>query len=476
MKRQINVLLLLPGILFCFSCKVKRVPVHPAVVNPSVLVTPIKQHAEDFQPLFKKILEEKLPDLNYPGPIQAFYQNKKFEPVLVPQFLLKDQLQTLVSYLEGAEQHGLDPKVFAVGSIKKMRERLYIKKGLTLDVYQDMVELELLVANVLLKYSTTMEFGLIDPVKIDSNYFIVTARPDSAFIIHVLEVKDLKKYLDSIQPKDRQYIALQTALKNEIQAPEKTLSETRHTLAVNLERLRWKNKPIEQKFVMVNIADFSLDVIDKSQSVLKMKVCVGEKDKQTPQLSSKIYSVQVNPVWNIPESIALNEISKYASQDRYYLANNNIRVFKQGKLVGDPESIDWSIADVRSYAFKQQPGAQNSLGKIKFLFKNESSVYLHDTPVKSAFNQKMRAISHGCIRVEKPMQLALALFDKGKKYDQIKQAMQNGYPRAKYIGLPVAVPVFITYSTARADDKGMITFNEDVYGLDEALYTKLQDN
>jgi murein L,D-transpeptidase YcbB/YkuD len=474
MKRQIHILLLLPGILFCLSCKVKRVAVHPTTASTAILVAPIKQNAADFEPVFKKILKDKLPDFNYPNVIQAFYQSKNFQPVLVPQFLLKDQLQTLVSYLEAADQHGLNPKLFAVGNIKKMRERLYIKKGLTLDVYQDMVELELLVANVLLKYCSTMEFGLTDPVKIDSNYFTVTSHPDSVFIMHVLEVKDLKRYLDSIQPRDRQYIALQAALKNEIQSSEKNTTDTQRILKVNLERLRWKNRPLEQKFVMVNIADFSLDVMDKGKSILRMKVCVGEKDKQTPQLGSKIYSVQVNPVWNIPESIARNEISKYASRDRYYLANNNIDVFKNGKLVQDSESIDWSTAELGGYAFKQQPGQQNSLGKIKFLFKNESSVYLHDTPVKSAFNQKMRAISHGCVRVEKPLQLALALFDKGKKYDQIKQAMQSGYPRAKYIGLPAPVPVFITYYTARADDKGKVWFNEDVYGLDEMVYESMQ--
>jgi len=287
-------------------------------------------------------------------------------------------------------------------------------------------------------------------------------------------VKDLKRYLDSIQPKGKAYLAMQRALKDEVQGPKKTKEETERILKVNLERLRWKNRPAENKFVKVNIAAFSLDVMEKGRSVLQMKVCVGEKGKETPQLSSKIYSVQVNPVWNIPESIARNEISKYAARDKYYLANNNIHVFKQGKLVGDPESIDWSAESIGSYSFKQQPGYGNSLGKIKFLFKNESSVYLHDTPVKSAFNQSMRAISHGCVRVEKPLLLALALFDKGKKYEQVKSAMQRGYPRAKYIGLPTAIPVFITYYTTDVDDKGKLVFFDDVYELDKMVYARLQ--
>lgn len=445
-----------------------------AVAAPAIQMAITKQGAEDFQEVFKRVLENKIADLSYPDAIRSFYESKAYQPVLMPHFLMQDQLQMILSYFEAATRHGLDPKVFAVSSIKKMRERLYVKKGLTLNVYQDLVELELLTASSLLKYSNALQFGLLDPAKIDSNYFTVTAYPDSILMLHVLEVKDLKRYLDSIQPKDKAYLAMQTALKDELQGAKKTKEETERILKVNLERLRWKNRPAEYKFVKVNIAAFSLDVMEKGRSVLQMKVCVGQKEKETPQLGSKIYSVQVNPVWNIPESIARNEISKYAARDKYYLANNNIHVFKQGKLVGDPESIDWAKENVGSYSFKQQPGYGNSLGRIKFLFKNESSVYLHDTPVKSAFNQPMRAISHGCIRVEKPLLLALALFDKGKKYEQVKSAMQRGYPRAKYIGLPVAIPVFITYYTADVDDKGKLVFFDDVYGLDKVIYAKLQ--
>lgn len=475
MKRLVIIFLCF-GVLLCFSCKVKRIAGPVAVNTPVIQAAIAKQGEGDFQQVFKQVLENKLPRLSYPNALWSFYQSKTFQPVLIPHFLVQDQLQTLLSYFEAASGHGLDPKLFAVNSIKKMRERVYVKKGLTLNAYQDMVELELLVASSLLKYSNALQFGLLNPAQADSNYFTPTARPDSVLMLRVLEVKDLKGYLDSIQPKGKMYLALQTALKDELQAPRKTAEETQHTLKVNLERQRWKNRPAEQKFVRVNIPDFSLEVIEKGKPILQMKVCVGEPGKETPQLGSKIYSVQVNPVWNIPESIAKNEISKYAAADKYYLANNNIHVFKQGKLVNDPEAISWTKENISSYSFKQQPGYRNSLGKIKFLFKNESSVYLHDTPVKSAFSQPMRAISHGCVRVEKPLLLALALFDKGKKYEQVKSAMQSGYPRAKFIGLPIPVPILITYNTTGMDEKGRLVFYDDIYGLDKVLYARLQDN
>ncbi len=316
--------------------------------------------------------------------------------------------------------------------------------------------------------------------------------------MQVFQTPDIKQFLDSIQPKEKQYVALQKALSDKMVLPGTTAEETQRVLKVNLERLRWKNLPTEDKYVWVNIPDFRLDVMEGGKSVLNMKVCVGEgrnknntdnlveydendlkKDRpftrETPQLKSMIHSVQVNPVWNIPESIATNEISKLAAKDPYYLSNNNIDVFENGQIVENPETIDWSAGDVgKKYAFKQRPGDDNSLGKIKFLFNNESSVYLHDTPSQAPFGWEMRAVSHGCVRLEKPLELAQALFGEGSKFDQIKAGMASANPVATDISLPKQVPVYLTYFTCWADQAGQIQFRKDVYGLDIVLFTYLQ--
>ena len=318
-------------------------------------------------------------------------------------------------------------------------------------------------------------------------------------MLRALAAEDLKGYLDSIQPKDKGYLALQKALAEGVTAPGMTREETARVLEVNLERMRWKNRNNDPKFVLVNIPDYRLDVIENGSSVLNMKVCVGEgrelkpddqlkeydeddlkKDRpfsrETPQLGSLIHSVQVNPVWNIPESIATKEISKYAAADRYYLANNNIDVFKDGKLVEDPETIDWSAPDAgKTYTFKQRPGDDNSLGKIKFLFNNESSVYLHDTPAKGAFKQSTRAVSHGCVRVEKPLELAHVLFGDGEKFETIKKEMaKTEGQQAKDIALPEKVAVYLTYFTCWPDEKGVLQFRKDIYGQDVVLYSYLE--
>jgi len=459
-----------------------------------------KVENDAYTEVFKKVLNEQKGGLRNPKLIEAFYTQNEYEPLMLMQHLPKEQLKVLGDYLNKAGAHGLSPEMFDATRHNTLVNKVYQKKAIkTVDeAYQVLAELELSTANELVSYSNALQFGLVSPRKIYAQYFTKTKRPDSSSVMAVLAVKDLKVYLDSIQPKDKNYLALQKALAEGVTAPGMSKEETARVMEVNMERLRWKNRNDDQKLVLVNIPDFKLDVIENGKSVLNMKVCVGEgrelkagelreydeedlkKDRpfnrETPQLGSLIHSVQVNPIWNIPESIATKEISKHAAADRYYLANNNIDVYKDGQLVEDPETIDWSAGDAgKIYAFKQRPGDDNSLGKIKFLFANESSVYLHDTPAKAAFKQNMRAVSHGCVRVEQPLELARALFGPGPKFDLIKKEMeQTENPEAKDIVLPKKVPVYLTYFTCWVDDNGTLQFRKDIYGQDIVLYSYLQ--
>jgi murein L,D-transpeptidase YcbB/YkuD len=250
--------------------------------------------------------------------------------------------------------------------------------------------------------------------------------------------------------------------------------------------------------VIVNIPDFQLNVMEDGKSTLNMKVCVGEgrnkdhantlvdydeSDKidrpfshETPQLNSLIYVAEVNPVWNIPSSIATKEIMTLALNDRYYLANKGIDVYKNGQKIEDSETIDWDNVKKNpdDYTFQQQPGADNSLGKVKFLFPNKTNVYLHDTPVQLPFKKDMRAVSHGCVRLEKPLDFAKALFGDGEKYDTIAKDMTEDNNTPTQLTLPKKVPVYITYITCWADDKGTLQFRHDIYALDIVLYGHMQ--
>ncbi|HWZ34777.1 MAG TPA: L,D-transpeptidase family protein [Mucilaginibacter sp.] len=446
--------------------------------------------------VFQKVLAREKHKLTYGSFISKFYQQNNYDPVFVMDHIFNNDLNTAVSYYQNAGQHGLDPELFKANEIARLVSKFYDKNGFkTLnEIYHNIAELEILSANSLLRYSNALQYGAINPKSVYVRYYIPTPRPDTASMAKVFQVTDIKTYLDSIQPKGPQYIALQKALADGTVADGLSPEETKRLIMVNLERLRWRNVPDASKYVRVNIPAFQLDVMQDGKSVLNMKVCVGQGrnnnnsetlmnytdtgkiDKpnrhSTPQLSSLIRSVDVNPVWNIPQSIADREIIVEAKNDRYYLENKGINVYKDGKLV-DADTIDWDGASTADYEFKQMPGDQNSLGKIKFLFNNQSSVYLHDTPAKAAFSMSMRAVSHGCVRLGNPKGLALNLFGEGPKFDLISKDMELDKPEPTSISLSPKVPVLITYQTGWIDDDGTLQARQDVYGLDIVLYNAL---
>lgn len=440
----------------------------------------ILKRQNDSALVFKQLLKANSSLTEHPEWLDSIYQDHLYKPFLIAQG--GKAPFKILEYLQKSTLHGLDTNYFylnAIGPLLRDMEQQQLESSSL--KYQEQLKLEMLMASALLRYSEAMQYGLIRPDSLDKNYFIKTQAPDRSKITAVFSAPDLLAFLDSIQPSSAAYLALQKALKSGKGALNRNKEDAAQTIKLNLERLRWKNQPDAQKYVWVNIPDFTLKVIEKGSAILEMKVCVGEArtdtdpgTKETPQLNSMIYSVQVNPIWNIPASIARKEISRYASNDPYYLSNNDIDVYKAGKRVSSPERIDWLSTDISQYTFKQRPGEQNSLGKIKFIFNNNSSVYLHDTPARSAFKKKARAISHGCVRVEKPMELALALFGPGKTYDQIKTAMERSYPRAKYIGLPAKVPVYLTYITAWVDEQRILQIRNDIYGLDDLLYKEMK--
>jgi murein L,D-transpeptidase YcbB/YkuD len=457
---------------------------------------------DDYVQVFKQVFAADSADIPNAVFIGSYYSKNAYKPVFTLGHLFNNDLLTAVNYYEKANEHGLNTQMFMADSLRAMISKFYDKNGIKdiNEAYRDMAKLELFASGSLINYSNALQFGVVNPKKIYQRYFLETKLPDSSSMARVFDINDMTSYLDSLQPADPQYIALQKALADGYVAKGLSPEETRRILLVNLERLRWRNKPDEDKYVIVNIPDFTLNVIDKDSGgvVLKMNVCVGEgrnmKNEntvlnyndtakvdnpfphETPLLNSMIHSVQVNPIWNIPNSIANKEIIVEAAKDRFYLSNKNIEVYKNDKLIKDPENINWSKVNKTNsgYEFKQKPGADNSLGKIKFLFKNKSSVYLHDTPVKWAFSKKMRAVSHGCVRLGNPQGLALNLFGEGDKYQLIATDMATDNPKPTTVYLPKKVPVYITYVTCWADELGNLQIRPDVYGLDIVLYENLK--
>lgn len=239
-------------------------------------------------------------------------------------------------------------------------------------------------------------------------------------------------------------------------------------LEINLERLRELEDKFEGRYVAVNIPDFRLQVVEKSRPLLTMNVVVGQRREwQTPLLDSQISYLILNPKWNVPPDIFRKEVLGHIQKDTDYLKKENMQVMGREGAV-DPETVDWTQVDPRNpdYRIVQRSGPGNSLGRIKFMFPNRYAVYLHDTPAKKLFARPMRALSHGCVRVERPMDLAEFLMQdqEGWSRERIQSEINTG--RERSVPLPDPVPLHIIYVTAWVDEEGVVQFRNDIYGRD----------
>ena len=239
-------------------------------------------------------------------------------------------------------------------------------------------------------------------------------------------------------------------------------------IEANLERLRWLPNDLGTRHVLVNIPAYELSVREGNQVPLKMKVVVGTNEHRTPLFSDMIESVVFSPYWNIPESIATKEMLPKIMKDPDYLMRQNIEVVKVGKTatqVINPSKINWNEppGDFQ-YQLRQKPGERNSLGLVKFLFPNEFNVYLHDTPADNLFDKLTRNFSHGCVRVDKPAELAAYLLRDQPEWtaEKIEKAMHA--ETENHVALKSPVPVHIVYWTAWVDSTGVLQIRPDVYG------------
>ncbi|MFO7972906.1 MAG: L,D-transpeptidase family protein [Desulfobacterales bacterium] len=251
-------------------------------------------------------------------------------------------------------------------------------------------------------------------------------------------------------------------------------------IRLNMERWRWLPQDLGNCHLTVNTADFKLSVVENEQTIKSIRAIVGKIKRPTPVLSRKITYLELNPYWNIPHKIALNDILPCIKKNPCYLADHNIRVFENWEEDArelNPESIDWGKLTKKNFAYKlrQDPANSNALGRIKFVFPNEFSIYLHDTPAHNLFNMKRRTFSSGCIRIEKPVELAAYLLQNNSKWSLEKLVAAVNRKKNKIILLSNPIKIYILYWTAWVDKNGIINFRDDIYGRDRRLNIALSE-
>ncbi len=245
-------------------------------------------------------------------------------------------------------------------------------------------------------------------------------------------------------------------------------------LIINMERWRWIPKSFEEKYIFVNIPEYTMHVKDKGKEVLNMKVIVGKELNSTPIFSDKLEYVVFSPYWNVPKSIVVNEIKPNMLRNPNFLESQDMEIIKGDRKNFQrisASSIDWESVTEKNfkYLIRQRPGPKNSLGLVKFLFPNEYNVYLHDTPFDKLFNQEQRGFSHGCVRLERPAELADYLLKDQPQWSQsaIRNAMNS--KEEQWVVLKEKVPVYIVYFTCWVDANGDVHFFKDLYGHDQSL-------
>lgn len=234
-----------------------------------------------------------------------------------------------------------------------------------------------------------------------------------------------------------------------------TAAERIQCIAVNMERCRWIPDRISSAptYIAVNIPSYRLLYIREGIPVLESKVVVGSTQHRTVVFTGDMAYIVFSPFWNVPSSIYHNEIAPQLPQNPRYL---------------DTHNMEWHGKQLR-----QRPGPGNPLGQVKFIFPNSNSIYLHDTPSKSLFDKEHLAFSHGCIRVERARELAIAIMqaDAGWTSDQVDDAMNAA--KERHYTLKQKIPVYIAYFTAWADQDGKVSFFDDIYQRDKKLHKLL---
>lgn len=251
-------------------------------------------------------------------------------------------------------------------------------------------------------------------------------------------------------------------------------------IELNMERWRWIPRDLGNRYLVVNIADFKLWVTENRRRVLEMRVIVGSPYRRTPVFSAKMTYMVINPYWNIPHKLAIKDVLPKIQKNVNYIEQQGIKVFKDwsnGAAEIHPETILWDQIEARNFTYKlrQDPGPRNSLGRIKFIIPNKFAVYLHDTPERSHFKETNRDVSSGCIRVEKPIELAEYLLENDSEWtrETLMEAIDKG--SQKVVKLKNPITVHLQYWTAWVDETDGINFRNDIYDRDRHLDLALKE-
>jgi murein L,D-transpeptidase YcbB/YkuD len=289
--------------------------------------------------------------------------------------------------------------------------------------------------------------------------------------------ESIEEILKPYVPEYRQFFDLQKRYKL-LGGDNNTSKKTLRKIRLNLERLKLMKPGLGDNYALINIPEYTVRVIDTNGTSVAMAVVVGKRKMQTPIFSADLSYVTLNPQWGVPDSIARNEVIPKLIEDPNYLVDHNMVIRKSYDLNTteiSQDSVDWETYLVdennskdMTYKFIEVPSKKNGLGRVKFIFPNKHSVYMHDTQSKYLFKRKVRTYSHGCVRLEKPVVLLDHIL---KHYtENTPEEVQEWYDSLEthHMGLTKKLPVHTAYLTTYVDECGDLLVFNDIYGFDKS--------
>ena len=254
--------------------------------------------------------------------------------------------------------------------------------------------------------------------------------------------------------------------------------EYQKKIICSLERRRWLQYPTDEPYIKVNIASFRMQFIENGNDIYSSNVVIGKIGKETPLFTKRIKLVVLNPTWTLPRSITTTETLRRLQANPNYLDTHNMNLINRDGTIVDNHGIDWHKYKEGHFPYmvRQEPGPHNALGQVKFLFPNKYSIYLHDTPAKYLFSKEKRAFSHGCIRLQNPLDFALFLLQRENKdywnKEKIDEIIKTS--KIKNVRLKHEYPILLMYQTASISNDGDIIYYQDIYDRDSNLFSKIQ--
>lgn len=389
--------------------------------------------------------------------LRNFYRKRGYQPAWSVGGGMRRVASKFLDALDEAATHGLAREDYRVPSPHAMFEA---SSG-ALDAArreQLMADFDVTLSRAFLLYARHLAYGRVDPRSHSMGWHADDDRADlAAALSGALRHGEVRATLDDLAPTHPEYQRLRQALRAWRDNPGASADDDPRIslIRLNLERWRWLPPTFGPRYLVVNIPDFRLRVVEADREVLSMRVVVGKLATGTPVLTNTMTTLVLNPYWNVPESIVRGEILPALRADPSYLERHAMEFVQ--------------VASLDKVRIRQRPGAGNALGGYKFVFPNHLNIYLHHTPAAHLFARPQRGFSHGCVRIEEPGDLAAYLLRGEARWPAARIAEVLAAGKEVHIPLSRPLPVYIVYFTAWVDEQGRAQFRDDVYGYDASL-------